>query len=367
VPSRKELLPEIDLLRAVALVAVAFIHTSAWFVRAETPPTNGPLPAAAEFARFCVPAFIFCSGLLLYRAYGRPDEPARFLRRRWLRTLLPWVAWIPVLALNDFLNGGLQADARDLRVWLAFGPGHLYFLFLVAQLYLLLLVLPRSRRGLVAFTSVALALQLTLDVLHTYGPPGPGFWVWPVTYLPQMEAPFWAGYFCLGCLVGAEYERLRSRCHLWPIGLALAPLTALLVLAESRLVPDDSWRHGLYSFLWPSLLPLSLAVVTVLLWGGHLLAQRAGRLWAPVTALSRHSLGVYVLQVPVLYALGDATRQGWEPVPRFLLLIAGSVLISFALVALLTRHWLGALSVGEEKPPKGTRHVSLLRTEQAAS
>ena len=122
---------------------------------------------------------------------------------------------------NDFVNGGLQPDGPDLRAWLAFGPGHLYFLFLVAQLYLLLLIMPRSRRGLVAFTSVALAVQVALGVLHTYGPPAPGVWAWPLTYLPQMEAPFWAGYFCLGCLVGAEYERLRSRSHLWPIGLAL--------------------------------------------------------------------------------------------------------------------------------------------------
>jgi surface polysaccharide O-acyltransferase-like enzyme len=367
VPLRRELLPEIDLLRAVALLAVAFIHTSAWFVSTNVPATDGPLPAAAELARFCVPVFIFCSGLALYRAYGRPDEPGRFLRRRWLRTLLPWAAWIPVLALNDIVNGGLQTDASDLRVWLAFGPGHLYFLFLVAQLYLLLLLLPRSRRGLVAFTAVALALQLVLDGLHTYGPRPPGFWAWPFTYLPQMEAPFWAGYFCLGCLVGAEYERLRSQSHLWPIGLALAPLAGLLVLAESRLVPDDSWRHGLYSFLWPSQLPASLVVAAVVLWGGRLLAQRAGRLWAPVTALSRHSLGIYVLQVPVLYLLGNWTRQGWEPLPRFVLLFAGSVLVSYALVALLTRHRLGALSVGEEKASATTAtQTPPVRSERAA-
>ena len=77
VPTREELLPEIDLLRAVSLIAVAFIHTSAWFVAADVPATSGALPAAALFARFCVPAFIFCSGLALYRAYGRPAEPGR--------------------------------------------------------------------------------------------------------------------------------------------------------------------------------------------------------------------------------------------------------------------------------------------------
>ena len=348
-PTREELLPEIDLLRAVSLLAVVFIHTTAWFVAADVPATSGALPAATLFARFCVPAFIFCSGLALYRAYGRPDEPARFLRRRWARTLLPWVAWIPLLALYDLVNGGLQTDAGDLRVWLAYGPGHLYFLFLVAQLYLLILVMPRSRRGLLVFTSVALALQLALGVLHTYGPEPPGFWAWPLTHLPQMEAPFWAGYFCLGCLVGAEYQRLRSWSHLWPIGLALVPPAVLLVLAESRLVPDDSWRHGLYSFLWPSQLPATLVSAAALLWGGRHLAAAVGRVWAPVTALSRHSLGVYLLQVPVVTVLGNQTAHGWAPTPRFLLLFAGSIAISYLLVELLTRHRLGALSVGEQQ------------------
>src|SRR2546430_2163528 len=132
VPTREELLPEIDLLRAVSLLAVVFIHTTAWFVTADVPATSGALPAATLFARFCVPAFIFCSGLALYRAYGRPAQPGPFLRRRWLRTLLPWAAWIPVLALNDIVNGGVPADPTALTAWLAFRPGPLYFLLLGA-------------------------------------------------------------------------------------------------------------------------------------------------------------------------------------------------------------------------------------------
>jgi len=139
-------------------------------------------------------------------------------------------------------------------------------------------------------------------------------------------------------------------------------VAAALVLAESRLVPGDSWRHGLYSFLWPSMLPATLVVAALLLWSGVGLAGRLGQVWAPIAALSRHSLGVYLLQVPVLYVLGNETRSGWPAAPRFLLLFAGSVAISYLVVALLTRHRLGALSVGELKPrPSIERQASTRR------
>ena len=79
-----------------------------------------------------------------------------------------------IFAVAAVAHGEVRPNVKDLTVWVAFGPGHLYFLLLIAQLYLLLLVLPRSRRGLILFAAAALALQLGLGVYHTYGPLAPG-------------------------------------------------------------------------------------------------------------------------------------------------------------------------------------------------
>src|SRR5437764_1072330 len=98
-------LPELDLLRAAALLAVVFIHAASWNPGADAPARQGPYAAAMLLARFCVPAFVLASGFALHRAYGRPVEAGRFLRRRALRTLVPWLAWVPVYAVVDLSFG----------------------------------------------------------------------------------------------------------------------------------------------------------------------------------------------------------------------------------------------------------------------
>ncbi|HEX6511560.1 MAG TPA: acyltransferase family protein, partial [Chloroflexota bacterium] len=84
-------LPELDLLRAVALVAVAVIHAAAWLTPAEAAPSAGALAAVSSLARFCVPAFVFASGFALFHGHRERQVVAgSFLRRRWLRVLVPW-------------------------------------------------------------------------------------------------------------------------------------------------------------------------------------------------------------------------------------------------------------------------------------
>ena len=78
----------------------------------------------------------------------------------------------------------------------------------------------------------------------------------------------------------------------------------------------------------------------------------------------RHSLGVYVLQVPILYLLGNWTADGWPAGPRFGLLMVGSLAGAYAIVILLTRNRVGALSVGEQnaREPRA-RHASPLQAK----
>ncbi|HXM58382.1 MAG TPA: acyltransferase, partial [Candidatus Dormibacteraeota bacterium] len=335
-PDRR--LPELDLLRATALIAVVFIHAASWIPGQDAPAQRGPYAAAMLLARFCVPAFVLASGFALHHAYGRPADARAFLHRRALRTMVPWLAWVPVYAAIDLVYGKVAASPHDLAVWLAYGPGHLYFLVLVAQLAVLLPFLPAGRGRLALVAGALVALQLALGTLHTYAPVPAGPLAWPFTYLPQMEAPFWAGWFLLGCLLSACYERFRALSRLWPLALGAAVLGAVAVLFEATLVPADQWRQGTYAFLWPTRLPATLAVVALLLWAGRELGAVAGhRLWAPVRALSQRSLGVYVLHVGAIEVLAHTPLISLPPVLRLAVLMAGSLTISYLVAGALTR------------------------------
>ena len=347
-PDAARRLPEVDLLRATALLAVVFIHAASWIPGQDAPVQRGPYAAAIALARFCVPALVLASGFALHRAYGRPPDAGAFLRRRALRTVVPWLAWVPVYAAVDLLYGKLSAAPRDLAVWLAYGPGHLYFLILVAQLALLLPFLPVRRGRLALLTAAALALQLVLGGLRSYGPLPSGPAAWPFTYLPQMEGAFWAGWFLLGCLLSACYDRFSALSRLWPAALVLAVLGGVAVLAEAAALPGDQWRQGTYAFLWPSRLPATLAVTALLLWAGPGLALRIGeRLWTPVRALSQRSLGVYVIHVGALEMLAHSPLLGLPPAARLAALMAGSLGIAWVLAAALARTGPGALALGE--------------------
>jgi surface polysaccharide O-acyltransferase-like enzyme len=340
----------VDLVRVVALLGVAGIHAAAWMVPAGASPTGGPVAAFATVARFSVPSFVFLSGLVLYRSSCRPADRGRFLRRRWSRVLLPWLLWIPVFLAVDVWQGQVSTQAEQVGDWLASGPGLLYFLFAIAQLYLLLLILPRSRKWLLAFALAALALQLGLGLLHTYRPPEDGPLAWPLTWMAQDEAPFWAGYFCLGCLAGAEFERLRLLRKYWPAAVAATAGSGALLFWQASTVPAGTWTQGLYVFFWPALLPFTLSLTTALIWAGHWAYGLLRPVWSAIQSVSQHSLGIYLLQSLVLGFLGPITSGlGWPA--RLPVLTLVSVGLAWGIVVLMTRTWWGSIWVGERKVP----------------
>ncbi|HZV51118.1 MAG TPA: acyltransferase [Candidatus Dormibacteraeota bacterium] len=366
-PPRRRRLPELDLLRAAALLAVVFIHAGSWLSGADAPPGHDPVAAAIALARFCVPALLFASGLALYRSHGRPEDPVGFLERRWLRILVPWLIWAPVYAGADLLLGQLAPRPGDVAVWLAYGGGHLYFLLLVAQLSLLLPVLPTRPRWLVGLAGLVLAVQLGLDALHTHGPAAPGALAWPYTYLTPVEAPFWAGWFLLGCLAGRVYDRHLTRLdRLWPLGLAATAAASAVVLIEGQGVADDWWRQGTNAFLWPAVVLQGLAAALTLLWGGRRLAATvsAAWLWRPVRGLSQHSLGVYVIHVLLLNLLGILIGD-WPPVVRIAGLLAGSLGLAYLATRGLAVTRPGALAVGEQPSRPEFPWLGVLRTRAA--
>ncbi|MGH7776356.1 MAG: acyltransferase [Candidatus Dormibacterales bacterium] len=345
-----EWIDELDLLRALALLAVVVIHAGSWVVGGAGRPQAGPIDALVAVARFCVPAFVLMSGIVLQRAYGgRPRRPALFLRRRWLRVLVPWLVWTPVFYALAVATGGLPAAPGALLRWAALGAGHLYFLVLIAQLYLVMLVMPRGRRGLAAFAAAAVAAQLALGWLHTYllASHVRGLLAWPLVYDAQLEAPFWIGYFGLGCLIGAEYERLRRLSRYWWAALGAAVLAVVVMLEVSAQVPGGTFTQSTYSYLWPSMAPMTLAIAATVLWAGRRLRPHLGPVWPAVRGLSRHSLGVYVLHVIVIVALGTATAGILTPA-RYVLLVIAALALTYPVVALLAATRLGALALGED-------------------
>lgn len=293
------------------MVGVVCIHASQW----------GPLlpfESVDRIARFSVPAFMVLTGVLLaYQYSGRPLG-LRFMRRRLSRSVLPWLVWVPVYVVFDVLTGALSSNTSDVLSFLSLGAGHLWFLLLIPQFYVLFAAWPRQRRWIIA--GLAMLVQTALCLVRIYvALPG-----WQATVMltyATLIFPFWIGYFAVGVAVGRSLRqpgRLRRAAGVWRGRLVVAATVAvagsgflLLRLPYPGARYADSFLHGTGAFLNPV---LPLLVFSAAAWIALVLPplmERVRAVGRAVLLLSEQSLGVYIVHPILLFFVATYLVNAW--------------------------------------------------------
>ena len=337
-------LPGADLLRVLATVGVITIHASQW------PAVRN----ATEWyfwtdfdqaARWAVPAFLVLSGIVLAYRYGGTQLPSGFLIRRARRSLLPFVVWSPVyLLIGLFVTHAIPQSSSAIIAWSLAGAGHLWFLLIIPQFYVLYMFWPRRRAWIPAVTLAALAVQLALCGWRLYGtvPAGLG---WSLVMDHGFEFfPFWIGYFAVGLWLGTIGATRNGRSPvLGRISLAAIPLAAVpYMLWGTTGAPHPDYGRGTGGFLVPLLAPLAVAIcVTCILCGGAWMVHRSTRVRTIVATLSTYSLGIYIVHPFLLNIPGQLlggvfayTGEPWSVLPEVLLVMT-TLLMSLLCVRLL--------------------------------
>ena len=326
-------------LRGVATILVVVIHTTHW-------PASAPLFIDLDLlARLAVPAFMLLTGVLLSYRYGSTRvNVGEFLRRRFSRSLIPWLAWAPVYTLTGVLLTGNVAQDGGVVSFLLYGAGHLWFLLLIPQMYLVYLVWPRQR--LWVWAAVALIAQTALSIYRLYGPMPDGAVEQLTLWHGFQLLPFWIGYFAVGLAAGrsladrGEPGRMR-----WlPVGgatVAVALSGWLLIAVSYAGAPHAIFARGTGGFLLPQE-PLFVLSVATLIWlTGRAVMSRSGVLAKGITLLSDNSLGVYILHPLLIFEMGrqligPLNAAFPESFATFLLLTAVGLLASLLASILLS-------------------------------
>jgi surface polysaccharide O-acyltransferase-like enzyme len=331
-PARPSRLHAADALRALATVLVIVIHTSHW------PPSAVVFDDLDLLSRLAVPAFMMLTGVLLGYQYGgeRPD-PRAFLRRRFSRSLLPWLAWAPVYAVTGWLlTGDVSHSAAGLTTFFSYGAGHLWFLLLIPQMYLLYLVWPRHHLWI--WAAVAVSAQTALAVYRLYGP-------MPIAVLSQLTLwhgfqllPFWIGYFAIGLAAGRELAirgvpRPNARV-IAAAALATVVSAVLLVAVAYNGAPHGAFQQGTGGFLLPQEPLFVISVAILVLFGGPAVVGRSRALATTTRILSENSLGIYILHPILIYVIGR--QLGALLSPGLPVSLAGFLLLTVAGLAAAT-------------------------------
>jgi peptidoglycan/LPS O-acetylase OafA/YrhL len=362
-----------DLLRAVAMVSVIAVHAVAWMA---TPDA----PAAAFYGtvdrllRFGVPVFVFLTGFVLVHRYrDRGIDRRSFTRGRARRVIVPFVSWAAVYLACAAVFTPLRDQIHSVAdlggmLWSGTVAGHLYFLPVALQFYVLFALMPRSRRAVAVLCAVAVPVQLVLTGLRATGRLPEGGILGDLDgQHAQWLFVWWVGYYALGAAAATWREPLEQalRRHR---GLALsAPL-----LAAPPVLLDlvHSGAQGYDEILRPSIMLLTIAVLAAGLAAGQGLAHRRRRAQV-VEMLAQRSLGVYLLHPLLLTVIGRALQLDGSPlrtdgdlahsIATYLLLVGGTLAASLAAVGLLCRVPCGWLLAGRTEGRGARREVGRAR------
>ena len=331
-----------DIAKIAAIVAVVTVHVAArpseGFHVLTTQAWLG-ITAIEIAARWCVPLFVMVSGMLLLTASTAYQAPADFYRRRAARVAIPLVGWtLFARVFNEFKGIPASLEEHIQAVYVGVPYYHLYFLFVIAGLYLICPLLARAISSLSERQlAITAAVALLLGSLWGGIPP----------WLPATEpnafsqfAPF-VGYFLAGCWLA----KVRLDRNVVPLCTAIfASLLVTSTAVTYFFVSTHGLEEGryLYSYLSPSVVLMSLCVFLVL----RALTQRreARRPIRHIHALhfvGETTFGIFLIH-PFLFSLwgdlpSDIPTSGsslalWLPAT-----VAGLLAVSFICTVILRR------------------------------
>ena len=319
-----------DVLRVSACLAVILLHLSATIVldREFLWSAGWYVSVIVDAAtRWCVVGFIMLSGALLLNP-EKHVSPNKFWAKRAYRLLPALIVWpIIYLTWRDLYWKEPLTPALILHDLLAGRPYiHLYFLFLIAGLYLVTPLLATSIKGLSSaqLRQAILIIGFLAMAANLFDTPASSALTMFVPYL----AYYLGGWYCLRVME-------KPPRHSVPIiGGTIAVMTAISLYLVYALGLNNRWSFYPFEDFSPTGITLAISVFTFILHGR--ISPRIEALAQPLAPLTlgvylAHPIVVELLRYGYFLAMPILLRPPYY-IPVTLLLTCG---ITFSLVALM--------------------------------
>lgn len=362
----------VDWLRVTAIFLVVIVHsTEPFYLGGEgslilTRADHFWVTFFDTFARACVPMFIVASSFLQF-PLERPVAP--FLRKRFVRVIIPFLVWTGIYAC---VWGEPMQNFKDLMLNFNYAAGHLWFVYMLAGIYLLIPMLSPwaaqvSKRQLLFYLIICLFTTLIPfirqycggEIPVIYGPSGiPNYAQFPLwgecswnSYGIFYYFSGFIGYLLFGLYVRRFVGDLSwGRTFLWGI---LPWLAGFAICFGGFYWLVENTIGGAYPFegavgiaaLWETPWFNDTTGVALMTIGWVIVYKKinsAGKAYDALTLpLAKASYGVYLchmlILVPVVTILREALGSGTEGCLGFWTTpveILGTALITYLLASL---------------------------------
>lgn len=341
-PKTQDRLLFIDLFRGLAILAVIGIHVlGAMLPRMWNQTFRWKLIALTDIAlQFAVPSFLMLSALLLTRSLLKKFDLKQYAKTRLTQTLPPYLIWSSIYLLLPENRQDFTPIELVGRVLIGKASFHLYFLFVLLQLYILVPLVLRVWRRRLPFWQVLLAIVgLTLAV----------YWTNKLLIGFKMVASVVLWYLpsiVLGMWLGSRSDRLSE---ILRRGIPLATLLAVvgavpffsLSLKQLLRQPISSYHFQVGNWLYAT------AMGFVVLWLAEVWSRKKFGVQA-LLELGKNSLPIYIIHPLLLYYL----KQWYAPATlrdilfAILLYSVVCICVPLLLARLATKLRLSALLFG---------------------
>lgn len=292
---------DFELMRAIAIAAVVFIHVASSVVNnfgATTTLSWFVISLIDALMRWCVPVFIMVSGALVL---AKEEAPVKFYRKRLGRIGWPLLFWLAGYWLTAALVAPPAQSATQLLHAIVFEQPYLHFYFLFIMLELALLT-PWLHRVVRSLTRRSLAL-LTLLFLYI----GTAY-LTKTTFVLYLFIPY-LGYYLFGFYAkDSALPHRRAKISAIATVLITAAITVwlrYLIIQRQLVLPGIVNSLDILAYLAPGIVLISLLMYLLL--KDPAILRRVLRVVPQHTIirLGEASFGIYLIH-PILQLLQGA-------------------------------------------------------------
>ena len=303
-----------DYVRVFATVAVVtqhMAHRTTLFGQPDAGSTTWwSIMSIEAMCRWAVPLFVMLSGALLLDPQ-RNETAYDFYRKRLWRIGLPLLFWSAFYLLPGLVAKGFTGMAfADAGTRLLYGrPAyHMYFLFVIAALYLATPWLRAVVRGLscAELRRVWIVLLLLACVMQSL------FIYYGHSQTIFAEVVPYVGYYLAGYALRRQQV---SRRGMWVAWIVVALAIATMVLVTTPLVSTfglSGRTRYLYEYFSPTV--IVVAVSLFLIFVNSFDRPRDGRLASWVARVSPATFGIFLIHPALYMAVQAAQKNGLVPV-----------------------------------------------------